>query len=606
LFPATSHRHSNNGSTTRTSTAASTFDWQTCVDALKPRDLVRLGNERWYSRAFCQRLREERRIGLFRADFAFPVKNNGTIVGTHYRFGDDWPYFPSGIKTAPLIIGDLANSKQVHVGESPWDMLSLADRTDCYKNESIAFIATRGSENAKLLKGLIPQGASVCAWPQNDKPGEKWLNDLSAFVPGLAVTHVPVSIRKANEFGEAVEVKLKDLNDWIKAGASPEAIYKAWFRNELYEPPRPADLGLVLEKICDFLRRHIVCSSPAQPLVIALWIAHTWVLDAFDYTPYLHPWSPEKRCGKTKLLDCLELLVAKPWRAVSPSEAVLYRKIELDQPTLLLDEVDTIFSGNKDERKEPLRALLNAGFERKAKVPRCVGQGSSYRIQEFAVFCPKALAGIGRLPDTVGDRCVPIRLIRRSREETIERFRKRNAEAATLEIRESLASWAQQPGLAEELRAAQPETPVELDDRQADICEPLLAIADKAGDEWSAQARHALIELCTNESEEEESIGIRLLSDIRNIFDSKGADRLATQELLDGLVELETDAPWATWWEEDLKKGNTRGPARKLAQLLKRYKIQARVIRLPDDSTPRGYMQQDFEEAWKRYCPLSP
>jgi hypothetical protein len=135
--------------------------------------------------------------------------------------------------------------------------------------------------------------------------------------------------------------------------------------------------------------------------VIALWITHTWILDAFDYTPYLDIRSPEKRCGKTKLLDCLELLVGKPWRAVSPSEAVLYRKIESDQPTLLLDEVDTVFSGTKNEHKEPLRALLNAGFERKAKVPRCVGQGSNYRVQEFTVFCAKAFAGIGQLPDTV-------------------------------------------------------------------------------------------------------------------------------------------------------------------------------------------------------------
>jgi hypothetical protein len=109
---------------------------------------------------------------------------------------------------------------------------------------------------------------------------------------------------------------------------------------------QPSELVDVLNSICEFLQRYVVFSSLAQPVVITLWIAHTWALDAFDYTPYLHVWSPEKRCGKTKLLDCLELLVRKLWRAVSPSEAVLYRKIECDRPTLLLDEVDTVFSGN--------------------------------------------------------------------------------------------------------------------------------------------------------------------------------------------------------------------------------------------------------------------
>jgi hypothetical protein len=363
------------------------------------------------------------------------------------------------------------------------------------------------------------------------------------------------------------------------------------------------ELADVLDSICEFIKRHVVFSSPAQATAIALWIVHTWIVDAFDYTPYLYIRSPEKRCGKTKLLDCLELLVAKAWRAVSPSEAVLYRKIELDQPTLLLDEVDTVFSGNKDERKEPLRALLNAGFERKAKVPRCVGQGSNYQVQEFAVFCAKAFAGIGRLPDTISDRCMPIRLIRRSRDEEIERFRKRDAEAATVSIRENLVSWAQQNGQSEKLRAARPDIPIELDDRQADIFEPLLAIADMAGGDWPERSRNALVTLCATENEDDDSLGVKLLSAIREAFDAAAVDRIPTRELLERLTSQESDAPWAGWWENDLRNGNTRGPAAKLARLLKPFGIQARVIRLRDGTTPRGYMREDFEQAWKRYCP---
>jgi hypothetical protein len=365
----------------------------------------------------------------------------------------------------------------------------------------------------------------------------------------------------------------------------------------------PGRLADVLDAICEFLQRHVVFSSPAQPTVIALWVAHTWILDAFDCTPYINTWSPEKRCGKTKLLDCLELIVAKPWRAVSPSEAVLYRKIEIDQPTLLLDEVETVFSGNKDERKEPLRALLNAGFERKAKVPRCVGQGSNYHVEEFEVFCPKAFAGIGRLPDTISDRCIPIRLIRRLREEKIERFRKRDAEAATLSIREGLASWAQQPSQAEKLRAARPDVPSELDDRQADICEPILAIADVVGGDWPQRCRESVIILCTAERDEDESLGIKLLSALRDVFSATHTDRQSTQQLLEQLIAQESDAPWAVWWEHDVKNGNTRGPAQKLARLLKPYGIKAKVIRFADGSTPRGYVREDFKEAWKRYCP---
>ena len=377
---------------------------------------------------------------------------------------------------------------------------------------------------------------------------------------------------------------------------------------EIATPAAPAqmpsiELAEVLDSICEFIKRHVVFSSPVQATAIALWIVHTWIVDAFDYTPYLYIRSPEKRCGKTKLLDCLELFVSKLWRGVSPSEAVLYRKIERDQPTLLLDEVDAVFSGNKDERKEPLRALLNAGFERKAKVPRCVGQGANYQVQEFAVFCPKAFAGIGRLPDTISDRCIPIRLIRRSREEPIERFRKRDAEAATVSIRDSLASWAQQNGQVEKLRSARPNIPTELDDRQADICEPLLAIADMAGGDWPERSRNALVTLCATETDDDDSLGVKLLSASREAFDAPAVDRIPTRELLERLTSQESDAPWAGWWENDLRNGNTRGPAAKLARLLKPYGIESRAIRLRDDTTPRGYMRKDFEQAWKRYCP---
>jgi len=93
------------------------------------------------------------------------------------------------------------------------------------------------------------------------------------------------------------------------------------------------------------------------------------------------------------------------------------------------------------------------------------------------------------------------------------------------------------------------------------------------------------------------------LSAIRDEFVDADVDRLPTKELLERLINQETDAPWARWWENDLRNGNTRGPAARLARLLKPYDIHARGIRLADGTTPRGFMRQDFEDAWRRYCP---
>jgi hypothetical protein len=233
-------------------------------------------------------------------------------------------------------------------------------------------------------------------------------------------------------------------------------------------------------------------------------------------------------------------------------------------------------------------------------VPRCVG--STFQIQDFQVFCAKALAGIGKLPDTVRDRSIPIQLVRRSRDESVERFRKREAEQAVATIRSELEAWSHQKGNTETLRDSRPSVPDELSDRQADICEPLFAIAELAGGEWPERARGALIKLCC-ESDEDESVGVKLLSDIRDVFNEMQTDRLSTKEILEALVALETDTPWAEWWEQDLNKENTRGPAQKLARLLKPYRIESRGIRVADNTTPRGYVREHFIEVWKRYCP---
>ena len=99
--------------------------------------------------------------------------------------------------------------------------------------------------------------------------------------------------------------------------------------------------------------RYIVFSSEAQVTAVTLWVAHTWVIEAFDFTPYLHISSPVKRCGKSRVFDCLRLLCAKAMAGRSITEAVLFRKIEQDAPTLLLDEVDAIFSAKGDEERGP-------------------------------------------------------------------------------------------------------------------------------------------------------------------------------------------------------------------------------------------------------------
>jgi hypothetical protein len=357
------------------------------------------------------------------------------------------------------------------------------------------------------------------------------------------------------------------------------------------DPDKP--LAELLDSLVALVHRFVVLAD-AQAWVIALWVAHAHAIDAADSTPYLAITSAEKRSGKSRLLELLSPLVPRPIEAANISEAALFRSLAGEtSSTLLFDEIDGTF-GPKARDKEDLRSLINAGYRRGAKAYRCVGDGSKQKVEAFEVFGAKALAGIGELPDTLADRSIPIRLRRRSRSEPVARGRYRTITAAAEPVRELLACWAE--GAVEQLRDSDPELPDELDDRAQDGAEPLLAIADLAGEDWPNRARAALVEIHTAKPEDADSWGVQLLANIRDAFNRDEAtapkDRLATAELLERL-RADPEAPWAGWDGDGLK-------ARALARMLGRYEIKSKKIRVGDD-TPRGYLREDFEDAWTRY-----
>jgi hypothetical protein len=352
-------------------------------------------------------------------------------------------------------------------------------------------------------------------------------------------------------------------------------------------------LDELLRAVVGFLMRYVAFTTSAQAVAVALWILHTHAFEAAETSPYLHISSPEKRSGKSRLLDTLELLVAKPWRVVEPSVAVLFRRIERDGPALLMDEADAIFKGRSETYQE-LRGLLNAGNRRGTKVARCSDHGRD--LKDFDVFCPKAIAGIGDLPDTITDRSIAIRLQRKTRSERVERFRYRDASERAAVIRDPLEAWGR--GSIEELRAARPLIPEVLNDRAADGWEALFAIADLAGGDWSAKARQAAVELCG--VADDESIGVLLLRHIQDAFGDSSSDRLSSRDLLEHLCNREDGAPWAGWWGDALSRNSTKAPASRLAKLLRPFGIAPKKVWVEDHAL-KGYALADFAEPWARY-----
>jgi hypothetical protein len=154
-----------------------------------------------------------------------------------------------------------------------------------------------------------------------------------------------------------------------------------------------------LARVEAFLTRYVAFPSAHEPVAVALWKAHTHFADQVETSPILAITSAEMRSGKTRLLDCLELLVPNPERSVLPSESVVYTLLSQGpRPTLMIDEADAIFGNRRQaERYEGVRAILNAGNRKGTTVPRVRLEGKRREVERFDAFGPKAVAGIGDL-----------------------------------------------------------------------------------------------------------------------------------------------------------------------------------------------------------------
>jgi hypothetical protein len=345
----------------------------------------------------------------------------------------------------------------------------------------------------------------------------------------------------------------------------------------------------ILARIERFVRRFVAYPDDHARKAHVLWIAHTHAMNCWDSTPRLFFGSPEPGSGKTRALEVTELLVPRPVEAVNVTPAYLFRKVsdEAGAPTILYDEIDTVF-GPKAKDNEEIRGLLNAGHRRGAVAGRCVVRGKEIHTEEIPAYCAVALAGLGNLPDTILSRSVVVRMRRRAAGETIEPFRRRLEEPVGTCLRMDLAEWV--ASVEPALKDSWPQMPNGIADRDADVWEPLLAIADAAGGEWPERARVAAVTLVTASKESTPSLCVQLLADIQEVF--AGYDYLATARLLEKLNNLD-EAPWG-----DLKGRPL--DARALARMLKQYGVRPRSIRDGYD-TMKGYHRADFHDPWSRY-----
>lgn len=355
--------------------------------------------------------------------------------------------------------------------------------------------------------------------------------------------------------------------------------------DELDEPIDGADL---LGELHAAFGKYVVFPSPEAHDAVVVWCAATHAQDAWEHAPRLALVSPEKRCGKSRVLDVAEAVCYMPMTTVNTSPAAIVRSIpEADPPTLMLDEADTVFGTKKAaENNEDLRGIINAGYQRNRRYTRWDMAARSR--EELPTFAMAALAAIKDLPDTIMDRAVVLRMRRRGPGEVVSPFRTRRDAPPLHALRGNLNVWIR--GHLDDLQAAVPALPVE--DRAADTWEPLFAIAELAGADWPARCEKACLAL-TGEETDDGGLGVQLLTDLKEIWPEREA-HLFTSTILERLHGIE-GSPWNEW-------GRRREPitAYGLATLLREYRVKPRTVRI-GEATAKGYVRVHMADPLTRY-----
>src|SRR3954464_265168 len=104
----------------------------------------------------------------------------------------------------------------------------------------------------------------------------------------------------------------------------------------------------LLDALRAAVTKFVVLPSPQAADAVTLWIAATHAQPPWAHAPRLVIRGPEKRGGKSRLLDIVEATCHRPLITVNASPAAVYRSITDDPPTMLVDEADTIFGPKSD------------------------------------------------------------------------------------------------------------------------------------------------------------------------------------------------------------------------------------------------------------------
>ena len=396
--------------------------------------------------------------------------------------------------------------------------------------------------------------------------------------------------------------------------------------------PDPVNIADLLTDIEAVIKRHVILADHAAA-ALAVWVLHTYTFEMRDTVAYVAIESPEKRCGKTTLLSVLAAMAAKPLIASNITVGALFRSVHTCMPTLFIDEADTFMAGNST-----MRGIINSGNTRRTAYVLRLSAGRKNQVGEhgtrpypradslsqreragvreshsnqyplpvhnegaaaeslhhppestdsglkkYSCWCPKVIAMIGEVPDTIADRSIVVKMARKLTTEACAPL----SELNTADIKSKCARFALD--MAQGI-AASPKIRCDgLNDRAADTFDPLFVIARLAGPDWEAKLRAAALSLAS--TADTENSGAGLIMDIMDIFADTLVEKMFSRDLVTQLREGSVKS-------QTLKYSSIN--EYQISRILRHYHVRSAYIRIGKEVS-RGYHASDFREALTRY-----
>jgi DNA primase catalytic core len=174
------------------------------------------------------------------------------------------------------------------------------------------------------------------------------------------------------------------------------------------------DAAELYADIVALLRRYIWLPGPIDHEVVAVWIMMTYVYRIFNTVSYLHLHGV-RESGKTNLASLIEELAFNAKQSASQSESTLFRNVEGNCCTMLLDESERLTNPDPKSTAYQIMLISNAGYKKGGCVDRSEPDPiikGNFVPTSFDVFCPKVFASINELYYVLASRCIIIPCLR--------------------------------------------------------------------------------------------------------------------------------------------------------------------------------------------------